>query len=318
MIPFGSIQGALDRNVAKSRYYWSLVDSLERATSQDEIHRLCEELRKLVSSSSPSEKTIRELSEILPHDTVLILRPSASVEDLRGSQVIGRDEPIPDPSRLRGAVSRVWASLYTPEAFRSRRAARVGERDADVAVLVQEMPLLDLSFVLRIVGPTDENRVAIEMVDGATEDFVEVELEMDESEGLLDIINIKEGNDERKNTIEVDIAPGLQEAPIVNTRASPWRLSYDGTSGTVETIAFANFSEDLEVPSRIAPGGQDIKSTVDYSKEPLTMNPLYRQQLGRRLGAVGLFLAEKFRGRWDVEGCLLNNDIYIVQMHPRP
>lgn len=320
VIPFGSIRGALDRDVAKSRYYWSLVNSLERATSQDEIRRLREELHKFVSLLSPSEKTIRELLEILPHDTVLILRPSASVEDLRGSQVIGRDEPIPDPSLLRDAISRVWASLYTPEAFRSRRAARVGERDADVAVLVQEMPLPNLSFMLRIVGPTDENSVAIEMVDGATEDFVEVELEMDESEGLMDIINIKEGNDERKNTntIEVHIAPGLQEAPIVNTRASPWRLSYDGTSGTVETIAFANFSEDLEVPSCVAPGGQDIKLTVDYSKEPLTTNALYRQQLGRRLGAVGLFLAEKFRGRWDIEGCLLNNDIYIVQMHPRP
>lgn len=310
VIPFESIRGALD----KSSDYWSLVERLERAALQDEICSLLEKLHELVSSLSPSEEILRELSEILPQGAPLILRPSASVEDLRGLQVARRDWPILDPSLLGGAVSCVWASLYTPEAFRSRRAARVGERDADVAVLVQEMLLPDLSFVLRNVGPTDDGRVVIGVVGGETEDLVEVE--MDESEGLMDI-KIKEENDETKSMIEVEIAPGFPEAPIVDTRASPWRLSYDGTNGTVETLEFANFSEE-SVPSSGAARGQNLKFTVDYSKKRLTTDPLYRQQLGRQLGAIGLFLAEKFRGQWDVEGCLVGDDIYIVQMHPQP
>ena len=58
--------------------------------------------------------------------------------------------------------------------------------------------------------------------------------------------------------------------------------------------------------------------TVDYSKKTLSVDPIYRYQLGQRLAITGFFLEKKFGFPQDVEGCLVGNDIYIVQTQPQP
>ena len=58
--------------------------------------------------------------------------------------------------------------------------------------------------------------------------------------------------------------------------------------------------------------------TIDYSKKPLTVDPIYRRQLGQSLCAVEFFLEQKFGSPQDVEGCVVGKDIYIVQTRPQP
>lgn len=322
VLPFGSLKAALDRDEAKKSRYDSLLESLGRASRrEDEDGGPRHELHELISSLSPSKEAIKELSDIFRGDErVITLRPSASFEDFRGAEVVGDDEhvlnaSISDPLLLGDAVSRVWASLFTPGAFRSLRAAKVNVKDADVAVLAQETLPSDLSFVLRIFSPTIEKKVSIKMEMEGISDVFEEEIEApDEHEDPVEVENEtkKDGN---RDSIAMEIAPGLGEARARVTGANPWRLSYGEPNGTVETIAFANFSKALV--SR-GGGGDVVEATIDYSEQRLTTDPHFRQELGRRLGAVGRFLAEKFRGRWDVVGCVIGEDIYVKQMLQRP
>ncbi|XP_068665304.1 phosphoglucan, water dikinase, chloroplastic isoform X2 [Aristolochia californica] len=118
--------------------------------------------------------------------------------------------------------------------------------------------------------------------------------------------------------VEAEIAPGLGETLASGTRGTPWRLSSNKFDGRVDTLAFANFSEEMVVLSAGPADGEVIRLTVDYSKKALTLDPIYRRQLGQRLCAIGFFLERKFGCPQDVEGCAVGKDIFIVQSRPQP
>ncbi|KAJ8449699.1 hypothetical protein Cgig2_001355 [Carnegiea gigantea] len=283
VIPFGSMELALKASQSLETYK-SYIERIETAQVEDGVlDKLCSELQELISSIQLPKDVIESISEIFPSTARLIVRSSANVEDLAGMSAAGLYESIPNvspsnPAVFGNAVSRVWASLYTRRAVLSRRAARVPQKEAQMAVLVQEMLSPDLSFVLHTLSPTDNDR----------------------------------------SVVEAEIAPGLGETLASGTRGTPWRLSAGKLDGAVTTLAFANFSEELLV-SRAGPAdGEVIRLTVDYSKQPLTVNPIFRRQLGQRLCAVGHFLERKFGCPQDVEGCLVGNDVYIVQTRPQP
>ncbi|KAK4387285.1 Phosphoglucan, water dikinase, chloroplastic [Sesamum angolense] len=282
VLPFSSMELALERNGSMETYR-SLIERIETAEIDGELDRLCKELQELISCLSPPKETIGSLSKLFPENARLIVRSSANVEDLAGMSAAGLYESIPNvspsnPIIFGHAIARVWASLYTRRAVLSRRAAGVPQNEAVMAVLVQEMLSPDISFVLHTLSPTDKNQ----------------------------------------NLVEAEIAPGLGETLASGTRGTPWRLSSGKFDGAVQTLAFANFSEELVVRGVGPADGEVIQITVDYSKKPLTVDPIFRQQLGQRLGAVGFFLEQKFGCPQDVEGCLVGNDIFIVQTRPQP
>ncbi|KAI3460627.1 hypothetical protein Pfo_017290 [Paulownia fortunei] len=282
ILPFGSMEMALECSGSMDTYR-SLIESIETAEIDGELDRLCNELQKLISSLSPPKEVIESLSKLFPDNARLIVRSSANVEDLAGMSAAGLYESIPNvspsnPIIFRHAIGRVWASLYTRRAVLSRRAAGVPQEEAVMAVMVQEMLSPELSFVLHTLSPTDKNH----------------------------------------NLVEAEIAPGLGETLASGTRGTPWRLSSGKFDGVVQTLAFANFSEELVVHSGGPADGEVIQLTVDYSKKPLTVDNAFRQQLGQRLGAVGFFLEQKFGCPQDVEGCLVGEYIFIVQTRPQP
>lgn len=283
VIPFGSMQLALEQSKCMDTFV-SFLEQIETAGPEGgELDNLCCQLQELISALQPSEDIIESIERIFPANAHLIVRSSANVEDLAGMSAAGLYESIPNvnPSNLRvfqNAVARVWASLYTRRAVLSRRAAGVSQKDATMAVLVQEMLSPDLSFVLHTLSPTDHDH----------------------------------------NSVEAEIAPGLGETLASGTRGTPWRLSSGKFDGLVRTQAFANFSEEMLVSGAGPADGVVIHLTVDYSKKPLTVDPIFRRQLGQRLCSVGFFLERKFGCPQDVEGCLVGKDIYAVQTRPQP
>ncbi|KAA3480288.1 phosphoglucan, water dikinase, chloroplastic [Gossypium australe] len=283
VIPFGSMEWALEQNKSMETFM-SLREKIETAGLEDgELDNLCHQLQQLVSSVQPPQDIIDSIMRVFPGNVRLIVRSSANVEDLAGMSAAGLYESIPNvspsnPTVFASAVSQVWASLYTRRAVLSRRAAGVSQKDATMAVLVQEMLSPDLSFVLHTLSPTDHNH----------------------------------------NYVEAEIAPGLGETLASGTRGTPWRLSSGKFDGLVKTVAFANFSEEMVVSGASPADGEVIRLTVDYSKKPLTVDPVFRQQLSQRLSAVGFFLERKFGCPQDVEGCVLGKDIYVVQTRPQP
>lgn len=283
VIPFGSMELELERSKSTETFR-SLLERIETAKIDGgELDKLCNELQELISSLQPPKDAIESLLKIFSANARLYVRSSANVEDLAGMSAAGLYESIPNvslsnPIMFGHAVARVWASLYTRRAVLSRRAAHLPQNQATMAVLVQEMLSPDLSFVLHTLSPTDNDR----------------------------------------NTVSAEIAPGLGETLASGTRGTPWRLSTGKSDASVRTLAFANFSEELVVRTGGPADGEVIHLTVDYSKKPLTVDAVFRQQLGERLGAVGLFLERKFGCPQDVEGCLVGKEIYVVQTRPQP
>ncbi|XP_077226596.1 chloroplastidic phosphoglucan, water dikinase (ATGWD3) [Tasmannia lanceolata] len=283
VIPFGFMEMALEKSRSFETYK-SLIDQIETAKMEGgELDKLCSQLQALVSAQSPSEETIERIGKIFPTNARLIVRSSANVEDLAGMSAAGLYESIPNvspsnPTVFRDAVGRVWASLYTRRAVLSRRAAGVPQKEASMAILVQEMLSPDLSFVLHTLSPTTRDRTLV----------------------------------------EAEVAPGLGETLASGTRGTPWRLSCGKFDGRVNTLAFANFSEEMVVLNSGPVNGEVIRLTVNYSKKPLTVDPIFRRELGQRLCAIGFFLEQKFGYPQDVEGCVVGKDIFIVQTRPQP
>lgn len=264
--------------------FTSLLDKIETAEIENgELDTLSSELQASVSLLSPTEEAIKSLKTIFPGDGRLIVRSSANVEDLAGMSAAGLYESIPnvslsDAPNFGSAVARVWASLYTRRAILSRRVAGVPQKDAKMAVLVQEMLEPELSFVLHTVSPSDHDT----------------------------------------RVVEAEVAPGLGETLASGTRGTPWRLSCDKFDTDVATLAFANFSEEMRVLGSGPADGEVVKLIVDYSTKPLSVDATFRQQFGQRLAAVGQYLEQRFGSAQDVEGCMVGEDIFIVQSRPQP
>jgi phosphoglucan,water dikinase len=283
VIPFGSMELALEHSKSMETFM-SFLEQIETARLDGgELDKLCFKLQELISSLQLPKDTIDGIGRMFPDNARLIVRSSANVEDLAGMSAAGLYESIPNvspsnPTAFANAVSQVWASLYTRRAVLSRRAAGVPQKDATMAVLVQEMLSPDLSFVLHTLSPTDRDQ----------------------------------------NSVEAEIAPGLGETLASGTRGTPWRLSCGKFDGHVRTLAFANFSEEMLLSGAGPADGDVTRLTVDYSKKPLTVDPIFRHQLGQRLCSVGFFLEREFGSPQDVEGCVVGKDIYVVQTRPQP
>jgi phosphoglucan,water dikinase len=58
--------------------------------------------------------------------------------------------------------------------------------------------------------------------------------------------------------------------------------------------------------------------TIDYSKQALSVSSDARVELGRRVGAVAACMERAFAGPQDVEGCLVGDELYVVQTRPQP
>ncbi|KAL3634731.1 Phosphoglucan, water dikinase, chloroplastic [Castilleja foliolosa] len=283
ILPFGSMEMALKLN-GSTETYKSLIEQIETAEVNDgQLDALCNSLQNLISSSTPPPKTIEALSKLFPKDARLIVRSSANVEDLAGMSAAGLYDSIPNvslsnPTVFGRAIARVWASLHTRRAILSRRSAGLPQKSAAMAVLVQEMLSPEISFVLHTLSPSDRD----------------------------------------ENFVEAELAPGLGETLASGTRGTPWRLASGKLDGVVKTLAFANFSEEMRVNGVGPADGEVRKLTVDYSEEALTVDPVFREKVGRRLGAVGFYLERTFGCAQDVEGCLVGEDVFIVQTRPQP
>ncbi|KAJ7957314.1 phosphoglucan, water dikinase, chloroplastic [Quillaja saponaria] len=283
VIPFGSMELALEQSMSMEKFR-STLEKIEIAKLEDgELDSLCHQLQELISSLQPPVDIIDGICRIFPSNARLIVRSSANVEDLAGMSAAGLYDSIPNvspsnPTVFGNAVSQVWASLYTRRAVLSRRAAGVPQKEAAMAILVQEMLSPDLSFVLHTISPTDQD----------------------------------------DKLVEAEIASGLGETLASGTQGTPWRILSGKFDGTVRTLAFANFSEEMLVLGAGPADGEVMRLIVDYSKKPLTVDPVFRRQLGQRLCAVGFFLERKFGCPQDVEGCLVGKDIFIVQTRPQP
>ncbi|XP_024534041.1 phosphoglucan, water dikinase, chloroplastic isoform X1 [Selaginella moellendorffii] len=283
VIPFGSMEGALESSGSMDTFHDLLEQTETAQVEEGELDGICNQLRELVSSQRLPKSAMSKIAEGFSSDARLIVRSSANVEDLAGMSGAGLYDSIPnvklsEPENFCKAVAGVWASLYTRRAVLSRRVAKVPQKAASMAVLVQELLAPDLSFVLHTVDPIDRNA----------------------------------------QIVQGELAAGLGETLASGTRGTPWRLSANKVDGSVKLVAFANFSEEFVAGRDGVADGKVSKRVVDYSTKKLSVDLEYSVTLGQRLAAIGTFLEKSFGCPQDIEGCAVGEEIYIVQARPQP
>ena len=294
VLPFGSMQEAA-RAVGADQRLNFLVDALESVqTDQNEIGAVCGELQELVRQLRPSQEAMRALTDTFSatRGAKVMVRSTGNAEDLAGLSAAGLYDSIsnvdPEDHRVLGAaVAEVWASLYTTRAVASRAAAGVGQRDAHMAVLVQQMLVPEVSFILMTKHPmTNDPNVAY------------AELALGHGETL---------------------ASGA-------VRGTPWRMSMNRlVPGEAQLNAISSFGAAL-VPD-LAGDGTLKSQPVNCASHWLSTDDRARSALADRLVRAGGFIEARLGVvdgaaqalPQDIEGCLTEDgQVWVVQARPQP
>ena len=294
-VPFGAME-AVVRDAGLSDALSAAVDAMETAAAEGDaiaVEAACEEARSIVLGVPFPPELAAQIAAAFGDETPrVVVRSSANVEDLAGMSAAGLYESVlgvstSSAAELGNAAREVWASLYTRRAVLARHAAGVRQEEAKMAVMIQEMAPSTLSFVLH-------TRATSRIHAADADDAADV-----------------------SPVLEAEIAVGLGETLASGARGSPWRLEVDQATGTVRTVAFASVGEALRLLKH-APHLGVTAETVDYSKQPLTVDASARAALGLRLAAIGAALEAEYGAPQDVEGAVVGDDVFIVQSRPQP
>jgi pyruvate,water dikinase len=93
-------------------------------------------------------------------DLALAVRSSATAEDSAAFSFAGLHDSILDVrtlADLETAVRQCWASLWSERAVAYRRASGLGDEDAAIAVVIQQLVRSDVSFVVFTTDPVSGN-----------------------------------------------------------------------------------------------------------------------------------------------------------------
>jgi rifampicin phosphotransferase len=144
------------------------------AHDPDAIRALGAELRALVAAVPVPEDVAAELVDALAPfgpDAAWAVRSSATTEDAASASSAGQHDSWLDvvgPTAVLAHVSRCWASLHTDRAIADRLRRGIDPRQAQMAVVVQQMVPADAAGVLFTADPVTSNRkvAAVEAVRG--------------------------------------------------------------------------------------------------------------------------------------------------------
>jgi phosphoglucan,water dikinase len=176
VLPFGCMEGAL-ASAGATASYDALLKTLETAPLEGgALDAACDAMRQLLTAARPPAALLSQAAAALAArgDSRCVVRSSANVEDLAGLSGAGLYESVTgvradDAAALGAAVGAVWASLHTRRAVLARRAARVPQAAAAMAVLMQEMVPCTHSFVLHTAAPGRPGAVLAEVAVGLGE-----------------------------------------------------------------------------------------------------------------------------------------------------
>ncbi|KAA8496669.1 Phosphoglucan, water dikinase, chloroplastic [Porphyridium purpureum] len=285
-LPFGAFYAAVIEE--RKAEYQALIDAFEsapRASKPEEAGRL----RQYVMDCQVPSSILKAVQKQFDASAKVMVRSSANCEDLENMSGAGLYDSIANVSissseSVQNAILRVWSSVWTTRASLSRSQYGVPHVEAYMGVLIQEMITSQYSFVLFSQNPVDVSKKATE--------------------------------------VYMEIAVGMGETlASAASRGSPYRFAVDRESLSVREICLANYSVALVPVADDALSDQQhsdglTKSVVDYSKEQLTTDVEFRRTLAANLGKIALQLEESFGCPQDIEGAVVDGQIYLVQTRP--
>ena len=275
VVPFGLLEEGLRAAPELEAEYRRLREQMNRM-APDAFATATKRLRDLIAQVGVPAEIAAAVRARFEGGDRLMVRSSANGEDLADLAGAGLYESVANvaPADVASAVRAVWSSLWTRRAALSRKQAGIPHDRVFMAVLIQRMLTPDLSFVLHTVDPLDGNPRAL---------YAEVTVGLGET-----------------------LASGAM-------RGNPYRFVCDKETGTLRTLAFANFSQAL----RPAAAGGLLRETIDYSRIPLSCDAAARKELGGRLARIGGQVEAALECPQDIEGAVVGEAIYLVQARPQ-
>mmetsp|Transcript_7326 Transcript_7326/g.32321 ORF Transcript_7326/g.32321 Transcript_7326/m.32321 type:complete len:1089 (+) Transcript_7326:185-3451(+) len=201
------------------------------------------------------------------------------------------------PADIYQAVKKVWASKWNERAFLSRKACGVEEDSLHMATLLMEVVPAENAFVLHTANPLtgDTNEVFGEVCVGLGEALV--------------------GN-EPGSALSFTAAKTAGAAPAV--RSLPSKPIAHHAPYTTMIVRSDSNGEDLE--GFAGAGLYDSVTVVpteerlvNYADEPLIWDEPKRTALISRLAQLAVAIEAEMGVPQDIEGCIVGDDIYVLQ-----
>ena len=249
-----------------------------------------------------------------------------------------------DPEAVQSAIHSVWASLHTRRALLARAAAGVDASIADMAVLCQQQLAPELSFVLHTTHPITRDAASLvaEVAPGLGETLASGtrgsawRLQVERDTGnvkTLAFANFSSAllptSAKGFSSVFSPTIDSTNDAGLANTGSS-LPGSGSGSVGSLSDLEDDDYEEEdggkslsvaaaaLAAASSTTTVDTVVPCVVDYSQQELSWSEDVRSALGKRLAAVGRLLESEFEGAQDVEGCVVDGRLFVVQTRPQP
>lgn len=120
--------------------------------------------------------------------------------------------------------------------------------------------------------------------------------------------------------VYIEVAVGMGETLASGARGTPYRflVGREKKGRNIRTLALANVSDELS-PAKVGGGLQ--RRPVNYSKQRMTTDAAFREDLASKIADCVLQLEKTFGGPQDVEGAILVRkdcaQVHLVQARPQ-
>lgn len=180
------------------------------------------------------------------------------------------------------------------------RKARLNFGDLCMAVLVQEIIQADYAFVIHTTNPSngDASEIYAEVVLGLGETLVGA------FSGRAMSFVAKKGNTGNPKVVGFP----SKEVGLFIRQSIIFRSDSNGED--LEGYAGAGLYDSV-------PMDQEEEKILDYSNDPLVMDPNFRHSILSKIAGAGEEIERALGSAQDIEGVVKNGQLYVVQTRPQ-
>ena len=284
-IPFGTFDYVLEDPINKDKkaQFVRLIDQIDDS-SGDSLEDTLNRVRSCVKSLTPPIDAREELSRVM-----------------KAGEMIPPETDEQWDKAWKALVS-VWASKWNERAYVSVRNRGLTHKNLQMAVLVQPVIDADYAFVVHTTSPAnnDENELYAEIVKGLGETLV----------GNYPGRALSFKADKRANS-----PPVITGFPSKNVALSVPKgtliFRSDSNGEDLEGYAGAGLYESVTTEV-------ETVTHVDYSKDEMVWNDRgTADQIMSKITEAGIAIEKALGCAQDIEGCVKDGKVYIVQTRPQ-
>lgn len=279
--------------------------------SPEHLRETADTIKNLIMEGEMPEE-IRGVLNTVSYKNVIV-RSSATLEDLPHASFAGQQETFFNPETLEKGVKQCWASLWNERAL-AYRHSRVGETPPKMAVIIQEAVPCEVSGVVFTWNPlTSREEIVVEAVHGLGESLVAGEITPDRYV-LTRTLKVTSRELSDQNYQKVLSPSGIRAVPckrslclddVVLTELCRTCLDIEAQLGAPQDVEFGIYEGEIHIfQARPITTRKEDVWTRGYSDDYWTgvTSPLYFSVLGEFLDVYVNQEGNRIMGYTELEG----------------